>query len=57
MAVRHGRYGIGYELKPSYYRSAVRNVEIEEMAVKQPVLFDLSSEAAEAPEPTEAAVA
>lgn len=40
-AVRNGRRGIGIELKPSYYRQAVRNLsglEMEEVAM--PSLFD-----------------
>lgn len=45
-AVRSGRFGIGTELKPSYYRQAIRNLE----ALERPVPDQLSLEA----EPQEA---
>jgi hypothetical protein len=40
--VQAGRRGIGIELKPSYYRQAVRNLELSADAtreVEQPTLF------------------
>lgn len=40
-AVRQGRYGIGAELKPSYYRQAVRNLDaVGVRAADQPSLLD-----------------
>jgi DNA modification methylase len=44
-AVKHGRRGVGVELKPSYYRQAIANLEsiaAREAAasVKQPDLFE-----------------
>jgi hypothetical protein len=42
-AVRAGRYGIGAELKPSYYRQAVKNLEAADADAEQekpPALFD-----------------
>jgi DNA modification methylase len=41
-AVRLGRFGIGIELKPSYYRQAVRNLELLE--ARKPEQLDLSAE-------------
>jgi hypothetical protein len=38
-AVLNGRFGIGAELKPSYYRQAVRNVAAVELEVSQDELF------------------
>lgn len=45
-AVRQRRMGIGVELKPSYYRQAIRNLEslTQEPAADDPVLFDLAGE-------------
>lgn len=40
VAVRLGRRAIGIELKPSYYRAMVRNVERAEFMARQPELFD-----------------
>jgi hypothetical protein len=38
--VRLGRYGVGVELKPSYYRQAIRNLEaLEQESVDTPMLF------------------
>ena len=46
-AVSCGRRGIGYELKPSYYRQGVTNMEsLEEQPVattEEPTLFDMAS--------------
>jgi len=39
-AVRAGRVGIGVELKPSYYRQAVKNLAAVEIDQEQPTLFD-----------------
>ena len=38
-AVRNGRLGIGIELKPSYYRQAVRNLAHAEQHAEQPSLL------------------
>lgn len=40
MAVRLGRYGVGCELKPSYWRSAVANLEALEAELGHATLFD-----------------
>jgi DNA modification methylase len=40
-AVRLGRRFVGIELKESYYRSAIRNLERAEREKEQPTLFDL----------------
>jgi hypothetical protein len=59
-ALLNHRRAIGVERKPTYYRQAVLNVESlasRREEPEQPVLFDLSSEAAEAQGPTEVAVA
>lgn len=45
--VKMGRKGIGCELKPSYYRQAVRNMEIlkkQQEEAKEQVLFDTEDE-------------
>lgn len=39
--LEEGRRAIGAELKPSYYRQAVRNCQIAEQKAHQPTLFDL----------------
>jgi DNA modification methylase len=41
-AVRCGRFGIGVELKPSYYRQAVRNLATVDdgLVAEEPTLFD-----------------
>lgn len=40
-SVRCGRYGIGVELKPSYYRQAVKNMaHVDDEQFDQPSLFD-----------------
>jgi DNA modification methylase len=40
-AVRAGRRGIGIELKPTYFRQAVKNLEsVDAATVKEPTLFD-----------------
>ncbi len=48
-AVLNSRYGIGVELKPSYYRQAVRNIEAVGLEASQDELF-----LPPAPEPVEA---
>ena len=42
-AVRLGRRAIGIELKPSYFRVAVRNLRQAEQAVEQPSLLDVAT--------------
>lgn len=43
-AVRMGRYGIGAELKPTYYQQAVRNLEsVDDERFEDVPLFDASS--------------
>lgn len=43
-AVQAGRFGIGAELKPSYYRQAVKNLLMVDEDARQPeTLFDLES--------------
>lgn len=39
-AVRLGREGIGIELKPSYWRTAVSNLRALELEMDAPTLFD-----------------
>ena len=39
-AVKLNRYGIGFELKDSYFAMAVRNIKKAEMEVNTPTLFD-----------------
>ena len=39
-AVRLGRYGLGIELKPSYWRTAVDNLRAVEAELAMPSLFD-----------------
>lgn len=41
-AVKHGRRGIGVELKPAYYQAAVRHLRVLEAEMHQPTLFDLA---------------
>jgi hypothetical protein len=43
-AVQMGRYGIGAELKPSYFQQALRNLAAvdDEMPVEPDALMDLS---------------
>jgi hypothetical protein len=38
-AVTSGRFGIGIELKPSYYRQAIKNLESIETQQEQEELF------------------
>ncbi len=45
-AVTNGRVGIGVELKPSYYRQAVKNLAAIETATKQEELFALAEASA-----------
>lgn len=41
-AVRMGRYGIGAELKPSYYRQAVANLQnVDVVVAEEPALFEV----------------
>lgn len=40
-AVRSGRYGLGVELKPSYYRQMVKNLEILQVDEPEPALFSV----------------
>ena len=46
--VREGRFGIGVELKPSYYRQAVKNLELLDVEHDEPQLFEGSSVTPEA---------
>jgi DNA modification methylase len=39
-AVRNGRFGIGVELKPSYYRQAIKNLEAVDGETDQGVFFE-----------------
>lgn len=39
-AIRHGRRGLGIELKPSYWRQGVGYLKAAETAISQPTLFD-----------------
>lgn len=39
-AVKHGRRGVGVELKPSYFRTAVDNLIALELELTEPSLFD-----------------
>lgn len=42
-AVRLGRCGVGIELKPSYFRQAVKNLEaVDEETASEPTLFDFA---------------
>lgn len=43
-AVSMGRYGIGAELKPSYYRQAVKNLATIDNLDAEPLSFDLDAE-------------
>jgi hypothetical protein len=44
-AVKCGRFGIGAELKPSYYRQAVKNLDAVELDdLDEPTLFDVEFE-------------
>ncbi len=50
-AVRMGRKGIGIELKPSYYRQAIRNIEVaDERSAEQGELFEAATESAVDPD-------
>jgi len=42
-ALRHGRRFLGIELKPAYFRVAVRNLRQAEQAVEQPSLLDVAT--------------
>jgi len=42
-AVKFGRYGIGIELKESYWRTAVNNLVTLENDLAAPILFEESS--------------
>ena len=39
-AIRHGRRGLAFELKPAYYRQGVGFLQAEEFRLSQPTLFD-----------------
>jgi tRNA G10 N-methylase Trm11 len=40
-SVKYGRFGIGAELKPSYYRQAVKNLDAVDLDnLDEPTLFD-----------------
>lgn len=42
-AVRKGRFGVGVELKPSYYRQAIKNLEaLNTVRHEEPALFEVS---------------
>jgi len=42
-AVENNRFGLGIELKPAYFRQAVKNMEEAQIReVEAPTLFDLS---------------
>jgi DNA modification methylase len=41
VAVKMGRRGIGAELKPSYFKQAVANLQAAEHEKDQPTIFDL----------------
>lgn len=41
-AVRNGRYGVGVELKPSYYRQALRNLAAIAVPAEDPALFEVT---------------
>lgn len=45
-AVRSGRFGVGAELKPSYYRQAVKNLEAvdSDVPLAEPELFDVMAD-------------
>lgn len=46
-AVQAGRRGIGIELKPSYFRQAIKNLEeVDDVPPSAPTLFDYATEAA-----------
>ena len=43
-AVKSGRRGIGVELKPAYYRQAVKNMNtIDDESVFKPTLFEFAA--------------
>lgn len=43
-AIRHGRKGLAFELKPEYWRQGVRYLEAEEFRLSQPTLFSAGLE-------------
>jgi DNA modification methylase/superfamily II DNA or RNA helicase len=45
-AIRHGRRGLGVELKPEYFRQAVKNIRSAERAAGQLTLFSYAEQAA-----------
>ena len=46
-AVQAGRRGIGIELKPSYFRQAIKNLAaVDDAPPSAPTLFDFATEAA-----------
>ncbi len=48
-AVRNGRKGIGIELKPTYYRQAIRNLESVDEPDQERMLFNLEDDGAPLP--------
>lgn len=40
VAVEHGRKAIGFELKESYYNQAVKNIQVAELNLKAPNIFE-----------------
>lgn len=45
VAIRHGRRSISCELKPSYWRTAVRNLQDAERGASRPTIFDVDGAA------------
>ena len=43
-AIKMGRYGVGIELKESYFKIAVKNCLDAQKIAKSPTLFDLLDE-------------
>lgn len=43
VAVRNGRFGMGIELKPSYFAAAVQNLQRAERSLSAPTLFDVEA--------------
>jgi len=41
LAIKQGRYGIGIELKESYYNQAVKNCENAVESLKETSIFDI----------------
>lgn len=47
LAIQKGRYGIGIELNPNYFRDGVGYCKAEEEKIEAPTLFDLCFDEAE----------